>query len=94
MQATLEGRLCEMEGKVDAKNVRGRFLTKNMEKTNTQSLQNTSGGNAMMENDVVEMQNQLNQMETKTAVQQFISKTMVVRGFVSSKMPSHQRNGL
>lgn len=45
-----------MEGKVDAKNVRGRFLTINMEKTNTQSLQNTSGGNAMMENDVVEMQ--------------------------------------
>ena len=87
MQATLEGRLCEVEGKVDAKNVRGRFLTINMEKTNTQSLQNTSGGNAMMEN-------QLNQMETKTAVQQFISKTMVVRGFVSSKMPSHQRNGL
>ena len=56
MQATLEGRLCEVEGKVDAKNVRGRFLTINMEKTNTQSLQNTSGGNAMMENDVVEMQ--------------------------------------
>ena len=54
-----------------------------MEKMSTEPHQSTSG-NAMMENQVAEMQRQLNQMKAKTTLQTTdCSKPMVVGGFAS-----------
>ena len=50
---------------------------------NAQSPKKHIRGQCNVENQVVEMQNQSNQMKTKTGIAASHSKTMVVRGFAS-----------
>ena len=75
--------MLDVEGKVDAQNIRIETL-KVHGKNEHRTASSTPSGNAMMENQVVQMQTELNQMKAKTALQTTDRcKTMVLGGFAS-----------
>ena len=76
------GRLSKVEGKVDAQNVRTEILKKIWKET--ESFQNTSGSNAMMENKITEVQCRscwTKGTRRRHCRQHVFRKTMVVGGF-------------
>ena len=52
MQATLEGRLLDVEGKVEAQNIRIATLEKFMEEFSTAQRHNAAAGSATMEHQI------------------------------------------